>query len=200
MQQARRFSVAGVLTAAFIEQIRSNSGNLLQLVNNILLLSRIDAKMLEIVPQPTDFGELFNASCLMGVSRGVNEGVETKFETRDEPLILEIDNAQMRHIMETLTLLSARFTQKGLIHTRYEYRNGQLTFSIKDTGAGMDKACISRILKREYNQGMMGDYNVELEQEHSHIIDTQLGETELPDDVPVARGGRLSAWVPIMYG
>lgn len=149
--------------AAFIEQIRSNSGNLLQLVNNILLLSRIDAKMLEIVPQPTDFGELFNASCLMGVSRGVNEGVETKFETRDEPLILEIDNAQMRHIMETLTLLSARFTQKGLIHTRYEYRNGQLTFSIKDTGAGMDKACISRILKREYNQGMMGDYNVELE-------------------------------------
>ena len=149
--------------AAFIEQIRSNSGNLLQLVNNILLLSRIDAKMLEIVPQPTDFGELFNASCLMGVSRGVNEGVETKFETRDEPLILEIDNAQMRHIMETLTLLSARFTQKGLIHTRYEYRNGQLTFSIEDTGAGMDKACISRILKREYNQGMMGDYNVELE-------------------------------------
>lgn len=40
----------------------------------------------------------------------------------------------------------------------------------------------------------------ELEQEHGHIIDTQLGETELPDDVPVARGGRLSAWVPIMYG
>lgn len=40
----------------------------------------------------------------------------------------------------------------------------------------------------------------ELEQEHGHIIDTQLGETELPDDVPVARSGRLSAWVPIMYG
>ncbi|WP_415945066.1 tRNA (N6-isopentenyl adenosine(37)-C2)-methylthiotransferase MiaB [Selenomonas montiformis] len=40
----------------------------------------------------------------------------------------------------------------------------------------------------------------ELEQEHGHIIDTQLGETELPDDVPVARDGRLSAWVPIMYG
>lgn len=40
----------------------------------------------------------------------------------------------------------------------------------------------------------------ELEQEHGHVIDTQLGETELPDDVPVARSGRLSAWVPIMYG
>lgn len=40
----------------------------------------------------------------------------------------------------------------------------------------------------------------EIEQERGHIVDTQLGETELPDDVPVARGGKFSAWVPIMYG
>jgi tRNA-2-methylthio-N6-dimethylallyladenosine synthase len=33
-----------------------------------------------------------------------------------------------------------------------------------------------------------------------HIVDVELGETELPDDVPVVRGGSLSAWVPIMYG
>lgn len=40
----------------------------------------------------------------------------------------------------------------------------------------------------------------EIQQEHGHLVDVQLGETELPDDVPVARGGKLSAWVPIMYG
>ena len=40
----------------------------------------------------------------------------------------------------------------------------------------------------------------EIEAEHGHIVDTKLGETELPDDVPVARNGSLSAWVPIMYG
>lgn len=40
----------------------------------------------------------------------------------------------------------------------------------------------------------------EIEREHGHIVDTQIVETELPDDVPVARGGKLSAWVPIMYG
>ena len=33
-----------------------------------------------------------------------------------------------------------------------------------------------------------------------HVVDVLLGDTELPDDVPVQRGGRLSAWVPIMYG
>lgn len=40
----------------------------------------------------------------------------------------------------------------------------------------------------------------EIQQEHGHLVDVQLGKTELPDDVPVARGGKLSAWVPIMYG
>lgn len=40
----------------------------------------------------------------------------------------------------------------------------------------------------------------EIQRERGHIVDTQLGETELPDDVPVMRGGTLSAWVPIMYG
>lgn len=40
----------------------------------------------------------------------------------------------------------------------------------------------------------------EIQRERGHIVDTQLGETELPDDVPVMRGGDLSAWVPIMYG
>lgn len=40
----------------------------------------------------------------------------------------------------------------------------------------------------------------EIEREHGHIVDTQIIETELPNDVPVARGSKLSAWVPIMYG
>ena len=34
----------------------------------------------------------------------------------------------------------------------------------------------------------------EIERERGHIVDTQLGETELPDDVPVARGGKFSAY------
>lgn len=40
----------------------------------------------------------------------------------------------------------------------------------------------------------------EIQAERGHVVDVQLGETELPDDVPVARADSLSAWVPIMYG
>ena len=146
----------------FIDEIKKNTDLLLKLVNNILLLSRIDAKMLELNPQPTDFGELFNAHCLIGLSRGVNENVETKVETRPDPLILEIDSAQTGFIIETLCMLSAKFTERGHIRTRYEYRNGLLTFVIEDTGMGFAQTTIERILDRTID-GLKGDYNVELQ-------------------------------------
>ena len=41
-----------------------------------------------------------------------------------------------------------------------------------------------------------------IEAERQHVVDVNLTETELPDEgeAPVLRSGKLSAWVPIMYG
>ena len=41
-----------------------------------------------------------------------------------------------------------------------------------------------------------------IEAERGHVVDVNLTETELPDEseAPVLRDGKLSAWVPIMYG
>ena len=40
----------------------------------------------------------------------------------------------------------------------------------------------------------------EIRAEHSPVVDVALSDSELAEDLPVARGGRFSAWVPIMYG
>ena len=39
-----------------------------------------------------------------------------------------------------------------------------------------------------------------IEAERGHVVDVGASETELPEGMPVVRGGSLSAWVPIMYG
>lgn len=177
----------------FIDEIKKNTDLLLKLVNNILLLSRIDAKMLELNPQPTDFGELFNAHCLIGLSRGVNENVETKVETRPDPLILEIDSAQTGFIIETLCMLSAKFTERGHIRTRYEYRNGLLTFVIEDTGMGFAQTTIERILDRTID-GLKGDYNVELQITICNELAKLLGGQM---DIQSAEGRGTTVWVTI---
>ena len=40
----------------------------------------------------------------------------------------------------------------------------------------------------------------EIEAEHSPVVDVTLADKTIAENLPVARGGKFSAWVPIMYG
>ena len=40
----------------------------------------------------------------------------------------------------------------------------------------------------------------EIRAEHSSIVDVVLSDSEITEDLPIARSGKFSAWVPIMYG
>ena len=40
----------------------------------------------------------------------------------------------------------------------------------------------------------------EIQAEHSTVVDVALSDSEIAENLPVARGGKFSAWVPIMYG
>ena len=40
----------------------------------------------------------------------------------------------------------------------------------------------------------------EIRAEHSSIVDVVLSDSEIAEDLPIARSGKFSAWVPIMYG
>lgn len=40
----------------------------------------------------------------------------------------------------------------------------------------------------------------EIQAEHSTVVDVALSDSEIAENLPIARGGKFSAWVPIMYG
>ena len=143
----------------FIDQIKQNSDHLLKLVNHILLLSRLDAKMVETQTNTVDFPDFFRAKCLMGWTQGVNEGVKTKIETTDEHLFVEIDDNHVGQIIETMCRLASMFTEKGDIITRYIYHSGLITMTFKDTGNGMDEERKKEIRERNLNS-TSGDYGV----------------------------------------
>ena len=63
----------------FAEEIRKNTGTLLQLINDILFISRLDAKMIEHNYQLCDFAMMFEGWCYMGWSN-VSPNVKTIVE------------------------------------------------------------------------------------------------------------------------
>ena len=131
----------------FVEEIRRNSNSLLQLVNDILYLSRLDANMIEYKKEDADFSLLFESYCMLGWSR-ISPDVKTFVENPYERLIVNIDTEHLGKVVEKLCLLAVSFTEKGFIRAKYEYRHGELTISIEDTGRGIDKITLPKVFGR----------------------------------------------------
>lgn len=117
--------------------ILENSTYLLHLIDNILYLSRLEARMIEIVKQPCDFVDTFNTYCV--AERLNSDNVSFITESPYEQLVVNIDAKQMGNVIERVLENAIQHTRQGFIRARYDYIGRQLMISIEDTGDGIPK-------------------------------------------------------------
>lgn len=131
----------------FVEEIRRNSNSLLSLVNDILFLSRLDANMIEYKKEECDFAMFFDSWCQMGLSN-VTPEVKVQVENPFSKLLVNINIDQVGKVIEKLCAVAVDFTQKGSILAKCEYRQGQLSVVIEDTGRGIDPQTLPHVFER----------------------------------------------------
>ena len=131
----------------FAEEIRKNTGTLLQLINDILFISRLDARMIEHNYQLCDFAMLFEGWCYMGWAN-ISPDVKAVVESPYNQLMVNIDQQNLEMAIQKVCLMSANHTQSGTIRAKYEYRLGELLITIEDTGAGLSPEALSKIFDR----------------------------------------------------
>lgn len=131
----------------FAEEIKKNTSVLLQLINDILFLSRLDARMIEHNYQLSDFAMLFEAWCYMGWAN-VAPGVKVIVENPYNQLMVNIDQQNLELVISKICLISANHTKEGTIRAKYEYRHGELMITIEDTGEGLSPKALSKIFDR----------------------------------------------------
>ena len=131
----------------FVEHIKQSSNNLLALINDILYLSRLDANMIEYNYSDTDFALIFESHCQMGWT-SVRPGVKVVVENPYEHLVVHIDQSNLGSVIEKLCSNAAFFTHEGTIRAKYEYRRGELTISIEDSGVGIDAKTLPHVFER----------------------------------------------------
>ena len=132
---------------AFVEQIKTNSNNMLTLVNDVMLLSSLDANMVEYRKDDIDFAQIFASYCQMGWSNA-NPQIKTIIDNPYESLVVNIDMEHVGKVIEKLCWLSALTLKEGYAKARYEYRRGELLITIEDTGDGIPEEGMAHIFDR----------------------------------------------------
>lgn len=133
--------------ASYISSIRSSGKVLARLVNDMLDLSKMECGKLEILNEPTDVPKLVRevvAACEVARSR---KSLSLETEIGEMPL-LDIDPQRIRQIIFNLLSNAYKYTDKGTVTVRASWQDdGTLTLSIEDTGKGITKENLSRILQ-----------------------------------------------------
>lgn len=132
----------------FVQEIKKNSRSLLNLVNNILFLSRLDAGMIEFKPEPVDFAAFFEGRCQSAWMHNQRPGVKYIVDKSYEHLTLDIDLNNMGVIIDQIVANAIQYTSSGYVRAHFDYNGEDLTVAIQDTGCGIPSDLLDRIFER----------------------------------------------------
>ena len=133
----------------YISIIENNNQLLLQLINDILDLSKIESNTLDFVYTDVDVNALLEELEQSSRLRLNNPRVEISFSSRMPELILHTDRNRLLQIMNNLMTNAMKFTSEG--HIRFGYRmqdKGMVHFFLSDTGEGIPQNRLQQIFER----------------------------------------------------
>jgi len=78
----------------------------------------------------------------------LSPGVKVTVENPYSRLIVKIDEQNLGDIIQKLCSHASRMTTEGTIRAKYEYRHGELSISIADTGRGLSKKSLPHVFDR----------------------------------------------------
>ena len=121
----------------FVQHIHTDSLHLLELINDILDISKIEAGRLELRPEPFDFGALV-AESLASV-RALAQAKSLALETDlDVPMAVEADRLRIKQVLVNLLSNAIKFTpEEGRIRVEACVQEPFVVVSVSDNGVGI---------------------------------------------------------------
>ena len=134
--------------AQFSEIIESNNRLLLQLVNDVLDLSKIEAGTLDFVYSDTDINILLSEieqSMRLKIDKSI---IKISFKEKLPECVVNTDRNRVAQVLYNLMNNAIKFTSQGEIVLGYQMKENLLYFYVQDTGCGIPKDKQSSIFDR----------------------------------------------------
>ena len=138
-------------TRDYLDKIKTNAQWLLQIINDILDISKVESGKMEFENIPFGFHELFSSCRTLLMPSAVEKGLTLYFYA--EPSMGKRplgDPSRLRQVFVNLLTNAVKFTNTGMVklHAALMDRTDNtitMHFEVKDSGIGMTKAQIARI-------------------------------------------------------
>lgn len=123
----------------YVSIIENNNTLLLQLISDILDLSKIEAGTLELNYSNIELNELMRELERGFLLRVKTDAVKLEFVEPAGPCMAYTEKNRLSQLMINLVTNAIKFTEKGSIRFGYEMRENELYFYVADTGCGIPK-------------------------------------------------------------
>lgn len=144
----------------FSHIIQENSNLLLNLINDILDISKIESGKLPICWERCDILDLCRTSMLSVKQARCLENVDFIEDFHTDRLVIDTDPSRLKQVVINLLTNASKFTKKGFIKLciHPDTESGMITFAVTDTGTGIPADKAEKVFERfvKLNQYVQG--------------------------------------------
>ncbi len=171
-----------------VQAIQTSGEHILDIINDILDLSKIEAGMMDLSPASLSLHDMLREVVTTSHSLLKEKSVKFEIDIKDELPPVMADEKRCRQIVLNLLGNAVKFTDEGIITVSARLARQEVVISVVDTGIGIKEEDLPFVFEK-YRQF-----------EHTssrHVVGTGLGLT-IAKRLVEMHGGRI--WVESTYG
>lgn len=120
--------------------------HLLTLINDILDISKIEARKLELYPTEFYFPDFLESIVQICCVRSEQKGILLTYQQLSPlPKVVKADEKRLRQVLINLLSNAVKFTEKGTVNFQVGYHEEKLRFQVEDTGIGIAQEQLEEI-------------------------------------------------------
>lgn len=135
---------------SYIRAINQSSEQLLEIINDILSMSRLETGQQQLQNQPFNLNTLIEETHLAYENRARRNDIRFQCYTPlpEEQALLKSDETKIRQILNNLLNNAFKFTDEGMVEMGYRLYHNRLELYISDTGIGIPEEYREKIFER----------------------------------------------------
>ncbi len=135
-----------------VELAAQCSDGLLEVINNVLDFSRIEAGQMKLAMKSTELLPIFDQAMLTIATKANNKNVQLRIlATKQVPQKAIVDPTRIKQILVNLLGNAIKFTEQGFIFLYVDSSGQQLHISVEDSGMGIEKP-MQQLIFQPYTQ------------------------------------------------